>query len=41
VLDAGDAAPGAQASGALRESLLIVLLALFALERILTNARRR
>jgi hypothetical protein len=41
VLDAGDAAPGAQASGALREILLIVLLALFALERILTHARRR
>jgi hypothetical protein len=32
---------GEKASGALRDTLMMVLVALFALERMLTHARRR
>lgn len=38
---ATDTAPRTQASGALREFLMLALAALFALERIVTHARRR
>jgi hypothetical protein len=38
---ATNAAPRSQASGALREFFMLALVALFALERILTHARRR
>jgi hypothetical protein len=41
VLAPADAAPGAQAGGALRDTLMMVLAALFALERIVAHARRR
>jgi hypothetical protein len=41
VLAAGNAAPGPQASGALRDALAIALVALFAMERMLTHAGRR
>jgi hypothetical protein len=41
VLAPADAAPGAPAGGALRDALMWVLAALFALERMLTHVRRR
>jgi hypothetical protein len=41
VLAPADVAPAGQASGALRDTLMMVLAALFALERILTHVRRR
>lgn len=41
VLAADASAPAAAASGALRDRLALLLVALFALERILTHARRR
>jgi hypothetical protein len=41
VLAPSHAAPGEQASGALRATLMMVLAALFALERILAHVRRR
>jgi hypothetical protein len=41
VLAPGKVVPGAQAGGALRAMLMMVLAALFALERMLTHARRR
>jgi hypothetical protein len=41
VFAASDVGPVAHAGGALRETLMMILVALFALERILTHARRR
>jgi hypothetical protein len=41
VLAPADAAPDVHATGALRDTLMMVLAALFALERILTHVRRR
>jgi hypothetical protein len=41
VLAPADATPAGQAAGALRDTLMMVLIALFALERILTHVRRR
>jgi hypothetical protein len=40
VLAAGNSAQGEQASGALREILMLALVALFALERVLAHVRR-